>query len=421
MPEKSESTKHAHELIQNLKRDPFGYVRKRAAEALGKIQDPNVVTALIDALAEPDPEVRKAVQGALQEIGTLAIEPLCKALGDERLEIQQGTVSVLSLVEQIPEGVLINAMKAKNTAERINAAEILCRRRDAMTVPSMVEALKDSEASVRMKAVEVIGRLMDESAVPALIEALSEEDRKIRARTMDLLGKMRYAEAVEPISKNLKDKDPLIREKAAKVLGEFDDKRGVSPLIDALKDNIPAVRIAAVDSLGRLKDESAVEAVTRLLNTDENAGVREKSAEVLEELKAGKSIEELIQNLKSGNPNIKAKAALAISRTRDKKAIGVLIESIKDPSEEVREKVIDALAGIEDEKVYRPLVQAWKDDSEAIRVKISAYLPAFGVKAMEALIEGLKDSDLIVRQNCAVALGKIKDQRAIEPLIAVLG
>lgn len=57
-------------LIQKLK-DNGKYVRKIAAEALGKTKDPRVVELLIAALKDDDSGVRREAAGALEKIGKL--------------------------------------------------------------------------------------------------------------------------------------------------------------------------------------------------------------------------------------------------------------------------------------------------------------------------------------------------------------
>ncbi|HHT9109043.1 MAG TPA: HEAT repeat domain-containing protein, partial [Candidatus Wunengus sp. YC64] len=81
----------------------------------------------------------------------------------------------------------------------------------------------------------------------------------------------------------------------------------------------------------------------------------------------------------------------------------------------------EALGKIKDARAVEPLIAALKDEYQYVR-KWTAY--ALGeikdARAVEPLIAALKDEYQYVREGAAEALGKIKDARAVEPLIAAL-
>jgi HEAT repeat protein len=75
----------------------------------------------------------------------------------------------------------IAALKDKQAAKRVKAAETLAKSCDSRAVEPLVAALKDPEAQVRLAAVEALGQLGDRSSIEPLIEALSDEDWRVRA------------------------------------------------------------------------------------------------------------------------------------------------------------------------------------------------------------------------------------------------
>ncbi len=75
----------------------------------------------------------------------------------------------------------IAALKDKESAKRVKAAEALAKSCDSRAIEPLVATLKDPEAQVRLAAVEALGQLGDRASIEPLIEALSDEDWQVRA------------------------------------------------------------------------------------------------------------------------------------------------------------------------------------------------------------------------------------------------
>jgi HEAT repeat protein len=73
------------------------------------------------------------------------------------------------------------ALKGKETAKRVRAAEALAKSCDSRAVEPLVAALKDTEVAVRIAAVEALGQLGDRNSIGPLIEALDDQDWRVRA------------------------------------------------------------------------------------------------------------------------------------------------------------------------------------------------------------------------------------------------
>ena len=110
-------------------------------------------------------------------------------------------------------------------------------------------------------------------------------------------------------------------------------------------------------------------------------------------------VQEWIAELKDKDPRIRQTAAEILGRLKDPRAIGPLILALVDEASEVQEAVFEALKSF----------PGWEKSDEANRV-------------VPELIVVLQDQrkDPEVRKNAAEALGKIKDPKAVEPLITTL-
>ena len=189
-------------VLQDQRKDPE--VRKNAAKALGKIQDPRAIGPLIVALVDEDPEVNKAVFEALKSFPGWG-----KSDAANRV---------------VPELIVVLQDQRKDPEVRKNAAEALGKIKDPRVVEPLIAALKDENSGVRRIAAWALGVIQDPRAVEPLITALKDE----------------YSE---------------VRWHAAWSLGEIQDPRAVEPLIEALKDEDSGVRLSAAWSLEKITKE----------------------------------------------------------------------------------------------------------------------------------------------------------------------
>lgn len=94
--------------------------------------DPAIVLRLIEALKDPDPEVRQNLAAALAKIGTASVEPLIRALRDGTAERRAGAAYALALI---------------GTPAR-------------SALPALLGALGDKELEVRRQASFAVSRLV---------------------------------------------------------------------------------------------------------------------------------------------------------------------------------------------------------------------------------------------------------------------
>ncbi|MES4784824.1 MAG: PBS lyase, partial [Nitrospiraceae bacterium] len=83
-----------------------------------------------------------------------------------------------------------------------------------------------------------------------------------------------------------------------------------------------------------------------------------------------------------------------------------------------RKYAIRALGKIKDERVLEPLVSQLRNDEFA--EDATEALVELGQPAVERLVTALKDKDENTRKQAVIALGRIQDAAAIDPLIEML-
>jgi len=114
-------------------------------------------------------------------------------------------------------------------------------------------------------------------------------------------------------------------------------------------------------------------------------------------------------------------AASALDDIGDPRAVDPLIESLKDEDDLVRADAASALGYIGDPRAVDPLIESLKDEDKWVRSSAALALGYIGdPRAVDPLIESLKDEYKWVRADAASALGYIGDPRAFDPLIESL-
>jgi HEAT repeat protein len=138
---------------------------------------------------------------------------------------------------------------------------------------------------------------------------------------------------------------------------------------------------------------------------------------------ASKEVEGLIKTLRNKGEDwqVRAIAAATLGNIGDAKAVDPLIEALKDADDDVRERAAEALGKIGDAKAVDPLIEALKDASGEVRWRAARALVEIGdAKAVDPLIEALHDEYWLVRHYAAEGLGKFGDPKAIKPLIRAM-
>lgn len=369
-------------------------VKVNAAYASGEIKDNRTVESLIIALKDEQKNVRSMAAWALGEIkDERSIEPLVLALNDDYKGIRKNAVQALVKINyDLPVAHLYNDI-SNNDDKYVQflSKAVLRQMEDNQGIKELIEALNNKKSSIRKRAAESLVEINDSSAVQPLIAALMDKNKDVRAYAASALGKIGNTRAVEPLIVALKDKSTWVRQFVPDALGDLKDNRAVEPLIYTLKDKAWYVRENAIQALGELKDPRSVKPIILSMKENNNrfgttASFQWSAIEAL--TKIGKpTIEPLIDALK--DDDVRRDASITLGLLKDTSAVESLIAIINDDIYS-RSRAITSLVLINDRR------------------------------AVEPIIDLLKDKNEYVRSNSAEALGQFRDLRAVEPLIAVL-
>lgn len=143
--------------------------------------------------------------------------------------------------------------------------------------------------------------------------------------------------------------------------------------------------------------------------------VRREAVITLGEMADERCVEPLVRTLRDGDWQVREAAVEAVAEVGTP-AVEMLVRYIRDW--ESRKYVIRTLGKINDERVLDPLISYLKSDE--FKDDATRALVDLGTPAVPKLIEALSSQDDFVKKQAILALGDIKDSQAVDPLIALL-
>lgn len=137
----------------------------------------------------------------------------------------------------------------------------------------------------------------------------------------------------------------------------------------------------------------------------------------VENLKSKKDVNGLIKALKYNNPSVRKAAAEALGSLGDPRAADPLITALHDPDHDVHSCAQRALGNIKDPRVIIPLLNELEEFSGIAKESL---MKVRDVWTVEPFIAAIRDSNYYKAEFAVILLGRLGDQRAVDPLISLL-
>ncbi|MCP9450242.1 MAG: HEAT repeat domain-containing protein [Nitrospira sp.] len=119
-----------------------------------------------------------------------------------------------------------------------------------------------------------------------------------------------------------------------------------------------------------------------------------------------------------GEDVVGAEEVAGLEEERVKDEIDIQIDLLGDPDWVVRREAVVTLGEMGDERCVEPLAKALRDGDWQVREAAVEAIAQVGSPAVELLIKLLRDWD--IRKYAILALGKIRDERVLDPLMLQL-
>jgi HEAT repeat protein len=205
---------HLQHQVEQLK-SRRGWKRAAAAATLGDMASPESIPALVDALGDPERDVRAAATRSLAVLGaSVAVEPIVEALAAGRVQRAVGGWALMQI-----------------------GPSALTRLRGL---------LRHDDANVRATAAELIGLIGEASDSAELIGLLRDPSAEVRAKSAHALGRLGAGQAAAMLRGALGDRIFFVRAAAARALGQLADRPSIPALVhQAQTDRFEAAQAAA--------------------------------------------------------------------------------------------------------------------------------------------------------------------------------
>ena len=446
---------------------PDGSPISRKELVLKGLRDPNEQMRQIAAKAaigiEEDEEV---------------VEPLSQTLGNssEAEAVRAMAAEALGGINT-PESVsaLVNALKDENVAVRYAASAALSGHSETKVIEALIGATRDTDKYVRASAAYALGNVSDSMALKALIDCAEDEAEVVRFSAVksiasynfddvlrlvdnnraglgtqkqiyakiEILSQFKDERAVGILKKFLEDPDTEICYKATMALMGHENPELITELIEAsrrldaelykmAKENLaPDVfaDITKYNEVGKDLRKSLSESIkedktssssdldgqTGLSEENQpvNTGTFEESIEKdvpLAKIEGlSPEFEEIRQKLLDNSAHTRGSAANLLGNyPNSPEAMMLLRFALKDENEFVRASVVSSLGKIANDEALELILSCEKDSSEEVRyVVVKALAEISGSTANEALKRMAQcDISIDVKRNARIALEK---------------
>lgn len=128
----------------------------------------------------------------------------------------------------------------------------------------------------------------------------------------------------------------------------------------------------------------------------------------------------LIEELKHGNDFQRARAATRLGNLGCSNAVNELIKALEDPSTYVPLKSAAALGKVKDKKAIKPLINLFKSENPNLRDSAMRALINMGEDAVPELLTSLNHKNAHTRQMSVEALGEISSSGYVEDILKAL-
>jgi hypothetical protein len=184
-----ESGGHVYDQVRQL-RSRRVWRRAAAAATLGDMGSPAAIPGLMEALDDPERDVRAAATRSLGLLGASAAVPqIVAALAAGRVQRAVGGWALMKLGDSALTS-LRGLVGHQDADIRATAVELLGLTGEASDSAELVERLRDPAAEVRAKAAHALGRLGAADAAVALRTALGDRIFFVRAAAASALGQI---------------------------------------------------------------------------------------------------------------------------------------------------------------------------------------------------------------------------------------
>lgn len=383
----------------------------RVAGVMATIED---VTAQLDAdrtlsaeLQSADPAVRERAAKLVEAAGGDARSgAMPRLLRHDSWQVRRGAVQ--GFARRASAGLVASLIDALRDEHRefnvLSSALQLLSVIDVDVTAPLAELLQAPDPDLRIQAALALGEQASPAAVPALLGALEDPDPNVRFHAIESLGRLRSSEAVDSLAALAESRDFFLAFPAIDALARIDDPRVAPRLVPLLDDDALCAPVA--EALGRLGNGDMTGALVAVLD--------HRRPPVAAIALAIATLHASYEKRYGGGAYITSEFQAALTATGAQR----VLDALRDARQEELRALVLLLGWMRSPAVGRALTQLLGHPD--VRADVLEALVRHGAAVVDLLIDQLGGEDDEVRLAAVVALGRLGDLRATEPLTQLL-
>jgi cyclophilin family peptidyl-prolyl cis-trans isomerase/HEAT repeat protein len=432
--------------------DPLAHIRRRAAQALGRVRATEAIDPLGAMLtAEPDPEVRQMAAFALGLIGDeRAVGTLTTALSADDVVLQGRAAEALGLIGHLASAPAVASMVRRHVEAgvldgippddlgypRVPEVEAVRLGVYALARLSAYEALASAvvhpDGTPRSQwwpVAYAVQRTADPRSAPVLVRLLTADGQITRSFAAKGLGGIRHVAARASLMTLATDTaQPVpVRVEAIRALARIRDGIDAAPLLALLTRGVtpPVLQHEVVVALGQLRARTAVDVCYDLVSADAPA-MRAAALTTLAQIDADAFFTVLSSLDADSHWSVRAAVATALGTLGAERAEARLTAMLSDSDARVVPAVITALAAAKAPSAADVARSRLASEDPVIRMAAARALATLASSAAvpalrEALVRADTDTTYVARAAMLEALHTLDGAQAADVLTTALG
>ncbi len=358
------------------RKDEDSRVRQEAIRSLGMIKDFSALSEMLDALKDPDRDVRReTVRGLValytehnidfivnRRVGWNRFNPILDTNDNEVVEPYQRIDS--SIINHLGD----SARGDSDLDVRIAAIRAIGVLRGWGAIDKLGEAL-NADQDARIDVIRTFIKIGDESAGKYLIPFFRDSDRKVRTQAMVAAGLLKYRAAVDPLLsvyglgpekeglmskvgrkvKNPFSYTPARDEAALWALALIGDVKAEQTFVENMADKDDDRRQYAFEGLARIADSRHLDQTSRMILTEDTSDVKLAQHWALYKMGSRPNIQQVVRKLDTYQAEQAREYLMEVDSPAD------LYPYLQSSNQKTRREVIAILGRIGDKETIREL------------------------------------------------------------------
>ncbi len=427
--------------------------QKDAIRAIASVQIADAESVLQTMLGSEDVDMRKEVLYALSRVGSksslnlLANEAEKVGYQMEKTGANEAYIALIKRVlaqgdvkeaEKAANTLMKKATKAGMTQTREAALQILLATKPEAALKNVLSALKDTNKDYRNAALRFASDFADQNVYVEVMKAMLKAKPEVKVDILNWIGRESKLSAKHDIIKNLELRFDLpakqvileqlksdnfdVQQAAVWALVKIGDKSVIPALADLLKSENKQVVLLGEDALLAFNGDID-QAVAKVVPSASEAG-KIAAMELLSVRMADANLNTVLEQIKSGSPEVKKAAYAALKNVVSEKDFTLLCGMLETADSSVIAPVQDAVIAsiakqashVQFSNVNRRMIQAG-DSKRYLYYKV---LAATGDKeALNAIVKGLNEGTGVAKDAAFEALLVWKGIEAADELYVV--